>query len=236
MDTITLGSLYLDGQSLQIESAQLCSSSKFTLGYSVPGRTIRWVPVNGALFCTQNLLTNVSWDTLNELRLIRGAICVIDGFVFRCRVPHGGISSSDQCEWADAMDGGKKLFRWADAYSWCQEDSASYPGCKVCRGYGYPYEFYQACSSMKDQQIGWRPVLEPIGFDVRAASVPGCELIVWEPDRCTKGVLREITEYDLILDRAENQSPSLDTTVIIERANIQCVQIGDMTPPCKRVK
>lgn len=235
--TITLGSLYIDGQPVQAGTQY--NQQTFEIGDLMPKYPLSWVPVLGAFFCTWNLLTNISWNDLDRKGLIFGGKVQIDHFSFRCRVPRGGSANTDLSEWNVAMEidyGDNALWHWKDMYSWCQEEAASDPSSRVCRGGNWPHEQYRVRPGSWFPSCGWRPVLEPIGY----SGVPdrvlqvGHDLLIWDGNTCIRGTLEEETPYDLILSSwpiwgAEKDGfykTLSDDAVAVDKASIKCLQVG----------
>lgn len=82
---IKLGSLYLDGQPVEI-GADYAPGQSIEVGKTIPGKEISWVVVNEMLIADRCILTNVSWNDLNACNLIFGKCIIIEGYHYQIRL------------------------------------------------------------------------------------------------------------------------------------------------------
>ena len=73
---------------------------EFGLGDTVPGMEIPWVKPDGMeIFVSQKvLLCKVSWNNINACGLLSKPV-MIDGKLYRCRLPYIGKNAKDKDEW-----------------------------------------------------------------------------------------------------------------------------------------
>ena len=79
---IKLGSLYLDGQPVEI-GADYAPGQSIEVGKTIPGKEISWVVVNEMLIADRCILTHVSWNDLNACNLIFGKCIIIEGYHYQ---------------------------------------------------------------------------------------------------------------------------------------------------------
>lgn len=148
---------------------------------AVSGPPITWIKPNGLnLFIADRvLLTCVSWNELNENGFAQGKQVEYNGQRFLCRLPQLGIDEGIPCEWTDVLSvtgGDNSLWHWtdmffwgSDAVPWRKSAIRAISGC----GLGSTCHWDYAAESEIAEDVGFRPVLEPLGA-VRAA--PNCNL------------------------------------------------------------
>ena len=238
--TISLGALYLNGEPVR-PGVQFdrWKHGTIMLGNTVPKMSIQWVPVGGTLFCTRNLLTDISWDRLSLLKFVYGSQIILDGFHFNCRIPKTGpltYPESKDNEWDQAMavkNGDNILWHWKGIHSWCQEPHSQ--RMRFVRG-GISADDRQAWPTSACSGCGWRPVLEPIGTPMKTGNSlqAGQKVFVWSCGQCLYGSLLEVTPYDLVITPL--WTPALKTgnwfsfcggDIAVDRKSIRCLQVEE---------
>lgn len=69
----------------------------------------------------------------------------------------------DAVDLADRSGVHNRLWNWVGAHSWTQTPYENLSTARCCRGYHSANYFYLNTQSHRHEDIGWRPVLEPIG-------------------------------------------------------------------------
>lgn len=234
--TILLGSLYLDGHPTRPGIPYTKTNGAIIkLGNSDSAVPIPWIPVGESLFCTWNLLTEISMATLVSSYLTSGKRFTIDGFLFSCSIPFTGSKMENkENEWNRAMaveNGDNVLWHWRGVRSWCQEQDPSHLSNYWTRGDMSPLTWLSQMATATTC-CGWRPVLKPVK-EYQVQPQIGQELIVWSNDCCIRGKLMDMTEYDMLLGSAvygmghQNNlfMRMSDGTMVIDRSRINGIQI-----------
>ena len=202
VQTLKLGSLYLDGESIAPE-AKYQPGQIVSFGEAAPNMAISWVPVNGMLIADRCLLTHISWDDLDAQSLVFGKEVTAQGFKFKIRLLKVGSEEDVPNEWGEALDtvgDNNTLWHWKDEFFWGQESVSEVALLRAYRGYDSARYLYWDRSSFRYANLGFRPALIPLFVDSSALS-PGQEILVmgYGYDGCVVGELMDITKYDLIL-------------------------------------
>jgi hypothetical protein len=157
-----------------------------------PAARLSWRPTTaGVLVCDRVILMRVSWADLEAVGLVTGRDIVLDGQRWRCRLIEGGdafakpgdgrAGASGPTEWdrliaADAPPEAQRgpasealrlgahntCWHWVGAYSWTALPFAGDAAKRVCRGFHAPQFFYLNTVDHRHEDIGWRPMLEPL--------------------------------------------------------------------------
>lgn len=202
VQTISFSSLYSGDEPLWPWAAHdRRIGQPFHIGDSIPAAEIPWLVVDGSLFCQWNLLTAISLDELSGMKLVADPCLVVDGFPFLLRLPFGmragkkGKVEFDQA--LEALDAAGLDGHWAATYSWCAEMRSG--NTWTARGWDRPAEVLSFPRDER-QACSWRPVLEPVRASGGGKPCAGEELFFWSRTSCVRGVLRDLTPYDVILD------------------------------------
>ena len=132
----------------------------------------------------QSLKNNISWDQINNARLVYGTTqrtVSINGRSYRVRLLTGGEASPGTgSEWNELLyrvhaEQPESKSNWETfdtnetnitsgngRYVWCQETPSSKPTEHVYRGYYGVAPWHTIASSYSTTNIGWRPVLEQV--------------------------------------------------------------------------
>lgn len=193
--TFEMGSLYLNGRPVSINSAY--KSGPLSIGDTNPKKKLKWIKVNGLLIGHRTLCRGVGWRQLHEANLIYGHPIIIGGTHYFCR------SLKDAKEWNDALTatidfrGENPWFVDTKAF-WAQQAHPSKEGihCTVdCSGApNYHHERFQL------EGVGFRPVLEPLSPAVDLTrDLIGLEVRAYGPTGPIAGIVSDFSDYDLIL-------------------------------------
>lgn len=82
---IKLGSLCLDDH-LMAAGREYIPGQRISIKDTKPGNELCWVVVNGLLIADRCLLTNISWDNLEQQGMVFGKQLCIDGAKYLCRL------------------------------------------------------------------------------------------------------------------------------------------------------
>lgn len=159
---------YSEGSSISIEEA----------GQDEP---IIWIKPEGLnlLVADRVLLTCASWEDLDRNGLVNGKIINIGGQRFRCRLPYMGAEEQDASEWSEVLNAAGEedsLWHWKGMFSLAVEAHKTPKvdvKCRVVRGCNSANFFSHVGIAMRHMNIGFRPVLEPLGVE---APKPNCKL------------------------------------------------------------
>ena len=229
VQTLKLGSLYLDGESIAPE-AKYQPGQIVSFGGAAPDMAISWVPVNGILIADRCLLTHISWDDLDAQGLVFGKEAKVQGFKFRARLLRVGSKGGGPNEWDTALDAvgeDNGLWHWGERYFWGQEFVRGSASGRACRGCRSARRWDWSNPSYQGVNLGFRPALEPLSNDLSALR-HGQEVIAIGRDGCVVGNLINMTQYDLLLRPKTNEVtgvPSFatntrDGTLAVDRSKI----------------
>lgn len=240
MKTKKLGTLYFDGKPQEIGGSY--NGEKISFGPTVPGKEIKWLKVRGLLVADRCLCNNISWDDLNDQGFAFGTIISINNQMYLCRCIKVGARDDASNEWDKIVDfvGEKNEYlHFVGMDFWGQEESIFHTNGRACRGItarGW-------CVNMSDSRrldLGWRPILEPLGPTPRTPEeLVGKEIKICGPEGLSlTGKLVSADEYDLVLNMVtplfwsldevlEEDCPWLresDDQAIIDRASVSWVR------------
>jgi len=128
-----------------------------TFGDTVSGKELNWVKVSDALFiCDRNLWNYISWDDINGMGYMTGTTVTIDGQTFTLRC----LTSDEWDTYVSSHTTNGDPFYWRNCYSWTQTASGSF---RVLRGNLSASFSRNNVPSYRDNNLGFRPVLELVG-------------------------------------------------------------------------
>ena len=175
-DIRKFGTLMLHGMPMQVPEKPFhngdvigYNGTDFEISDTVEGKELTWLKVGELWVCDRNILTGVSWDTLNAKGYVFGKEITIDGHKYKVRCLTGSDGTEDSygagCdnEWdrfMDEYDEDNDLTHYEDIYTWCKEVDCDYSvyrsirGCDSARNYGG----YVATGTYTN--IAFRPALE----------------------------------------------------------------------------
>ena len=87
------GTIYIGGGPVAPGSEYPGGGKKIEKRDTVPGKEITWLLFDGKLVADRNILTFVSWDTLNENHLVSGQQMYFSGETWTTRLVKGGSAS-----------------------------------------------------------------------------------------------------------------------------------------------
>ena len=204
METIELGSIYLDGQA-RSPGCFSEESSDVTVGNTVRGKALEWAQYKDLLVATHCACFSVSWENLNRVGLITGTPVVIDGSAYLCRSLKLGATPQEFCEWDNILNklgNDDKIWDWRGNKFWGQESSASLPIYRVLRGGPDPTHWWSYPAATRVTNIGFRPVLEPLsGKPAQPADLLKKAVVAYGPlGIAIRGKLVDFDGYDLVID------------------------------------
>lgn len=137
---------------------------EFGLGDTVPGMEIPWVKPDGMeIFVSQKvLLCKVSWNNINACGLLSKPV-MIDGKLYRCRLPYIGKNAKDKDEWkaiASTTHRDTDFWGFGQIGFWGQTLYGANTNQEVATTRGFGFQAYSPKTRL--DFIGYRPVLEPI--------------------------------------------------------------------------
>ena len=202
---IKLGSLYLDGQPVEI-GADYAPGQSIEVGKTIPGKEISWVVVNEMLIADRCILTNVSWNDLNACNLIFGKCIIIEGYHYQIRLLQIGTDKAKPNEWDAAVEivgEDNRLWNWKWTYFWGQETPACGPIAneytRAYRGYSFARTWSWAGSGLRRSDVGFRPVLVPLNTKQFTPALLGQRVMIWGGQNIVNGYLEQVTDYDVLL-------------------------------------
>lgn len=228
------GSVYFDG--LAAHPGFYCNTGNFVIGDTVDGMELRWIQMGNMLVADRCVCLGISWDTLNSMGYIFGHPISIDGQPYLCRsLKVGTEETTDFSEW-DALlniESANAIIHWKNIYSWGQELLKGRPERRAVRGFITAHNWTHRDSTYQRQDIGFRPVLEPLASDLSDITV-GSNMKVYGPHgQIVEGVLTNFTDYDLAMT---TESSDFDLSgwavqcgeeVLVSRSSI--LGIGEVT-------
>ena len=227
---IKLGSLHLDGHPVEI-GTEYVPGQAISIGDTITGKEISWVPVNRMLIADQCLLTNVSWDDLNAQNLVFGKEIPIGGFLFTVRLLQVGAEKGVPNEWDAALDEvgeNDDIWHWKDSWFWGQESMRA--SHRALRGYYSARNFNWDSSGDRYATLGFRPALGPLLSDTLGNTRSGEKLMLWGSQNIVFGCLEELTDYEVVLSDWDGTlsgdfgSRISHGRIVIDRAAISGIQ------------
>ena len=139
-------------------------NSEFSLGDTVPGMELPWVKPDGMdIFVSQKvLLCKVSWRNIDAYGLLNKTI-MIDGRLYRCRLPYIGENPKDKDEWkaiASEVHRAPEFWGFGHVGFWGQDCYGGGSESEFATTRGFGFQAYTPNTRL--DFIGYRPVLEPI--------------------------------------------------------------------------
>lgn len=144
-----------------------------TIGDSVPGCLINWIPVGDFLIANRNLICDISFIDLDQLGFINGKTVFVDGKRYLCRVPrfrfeaHDGEELFDEWQAAlDVVEPSYEVIHFSTYHSWGvgrHNNSGMHEnelGAFVVGG-SSPYEMLRREPGVSGRYLGFRPILFP---------------------------------------------------------------------------
>ena len=199
-NTIKLGSLYLGGHPVEIETKYVPGQA-IKIGDTITGKELSWVAANGMLVADRCLLTHISWDDLDAQDLVFGKEVKIQGFRFTARLLKVGSNEGVPNEWDAALDTVGEddgLWHWKNKFFWGQESVSESASSRAYRGYSSARYWNWHYSSRRYAFLGFRPALELLPTDPSALR-RGQEVMAIGRDGCVVGNLVGENQYDLLL-------------------------------------
>ena len=166
---IWLGSLYFNHKAQKPGTSYYEKDGSITIRNTAKGKEISWLPLDHMLVAQRCVCTNVSWNQMDENRLIKGTITKIDGRDYLCRsliTEPNAIFRSEWDRFVDEYEGSGIDIQWK-IYTIGQEISKDrgIPGLMdMCFVRGYLSSRYDSLvgTSIQHHGTGFRPVLEPV--------------------------------------------------------------------------
>ena len=124
-------------------------------------------PAYDLFMADMNILDSVSWEKINEKRIVFGNSPVFNTN-YKLRIPSGGTSGNTSGgtppsnEWDMILMNGNTIKNWSGKNTWCQDGDASN---RVTRGSTSGFRWSIIKDYMIDKSVGWRPALEVLKAD-----------------------------------------------------------------------
>lgn len=195
-----LGSIYLDEKPVKPGWVYGRSTAAISLGDTVYEKAITWISTCGLLIANQSLLKKVSWNDLERNGLVWGKEIVIDRLRYRVRLMKQ-LPDEQGNEWDNALEdagGNNDMWHWRDNPFWEQDGPCEETALRITRG-GHLAHSLRCCRpNSRQDNVGYRPVLEPITVPM-GDDLIGEDLLVWtDSGGMVTGRLVEHTSYDLV--------------------------------------
>lgn len=181
-DVFKLGALYL-GNNIQYvpkqpkEGGDIPKYDQISTLFILPAKpeeSITWIKPHALnLFVADRvLLTNISWYDLNKNGFVQGNEILLGGYRFRCRLLRLGEEQWAPNEWFQALDLTKddvfgdddRIWHWDGVYFWGADSVPAMALTGITRGRKSSRHWGKFYAPYHDPHIGFRPVLEPLGF------------------------------------------------------------------------
>ena len=192
---IKLGSILLDGLHTK-------PGSKYQPGQTIDfgnGDSLQWIVVNDMLIADRPLLTNISWNDLNQQNLVLGKEVIINSQLFHCRLLKVGVEKGVSNEWDDALDiigESNDLWNWKDAFCWGHETPAEHASHRVGRGCHSVRYWSWSPTNFRSERVGFSPALVSLPSDNLVAGDTVCAI---GSQTILYGKLVDLTRYDAII-------------------------------------
>lgn len=137
---------------------------------------ITWIKPNGMnIFVADRvLLGNITWNRLKKDGFVAGKEIVINNQRFSCRLPRLRATDNVErqgkilslCEWDKILNetgDNDFIWNWKRAYFWGTESWGNKKTTAMFCGYHTPTFKHQAATTQKNEYLGLRPVLDPLG-------------------------------------------------------------------------
>lgn len=174
-DIFKFGALYQGGEVQNIPQAPTSTGDvpryngkeSILIGPAKSNESITWVKPHGQnlLIADRVVLSAISWDDLNQNGFVNGVVVILGGQRFRCRLLQAGTISGGPNEWDHALDETCEkdyLWHWDEMSFWGVGETKQAKRC-VVRGY-YSARFCGTEETItRNENVGFRPVLEPLG-------------------------------------------------------------------------
>ena len=202
-EVVKLGSLYLDGQPKK--AGAFCINNQISIGSTVLDYELQWVKLsNGLLIADRSVCVNVSWKQLNDAGLVFGTPVTIDGETYLCRCLKVGAEEDEPNEWDTALDEigrDTSIWHWGDDFFWGQEVADHNELFRVLRGYYAARGRSQYTVSYRDDYLGFRPALEPLGSEpCSPETLIGKTILLYGPRGVSlEGRLQDVDDCDFVL-------------------------------------
>lgn len=243
MEKQIFGTVYFDDVPVDVGSS-LGEGKRFSIGDSIREKTIRWIKAGPLLVADRCVCMNISWNQLDELGLVRGALVQVDGQAYQCRCLQAGASMpngqtgladfEDLGEWGAVLQAcGKRdaTWHWKDQYFWCQDTPNGYVVTRIVCGSRSPRFKGGFRSDDKQETVGFRPVLEMIPTKVELSKdLIGDRLEVsLSHGAALIGKLVSFDDYDVVVEPTgiPLRAPILllpSGEVVVSRENITMLQ------------
>lgn len=167
---------------------------------TVPGKEIYWVVSPDGLWISKvPLLSCISWADLEALGFVDGKLIIVDGKVAICRLLR---ITETQNEWTtafDAVEGPTSLWGPEGMGFWSEKHGDGW-GTRIGGPYGIR-NHDPIGRNIRSQEMGFRPVLDFVvhNRDISETMI-GKTIVMRSGNSIASGTLREITDYDLILE------------------------------------
>lgn len=185
LQKFTEGRIYLDGipqrlPTVATEHGDIPSyvqGQTISVGNTCDGGGITWIkaPDKNLFIADRVLLSNVTWHDLNRAGFVDGKLVSIDGKLYRCRLMRGGLGASKQSEWEQLIKSTTEendVWNWHDMFFWGEDIADHNIEQRVLGGYISATNWTSDFGDIRSDDIGFRPVLEPIVFDNPFSSIP----------------------------------------------------------------
>lgn len=202
MEIKEFGTLRLDGQPRPFLTQH--NSEKISLGDSIDGLSIPFLMWTDRLWVsTWTICLGVSWNSLNEVGFIYGKPLKIDNTPYLCRSLRVGQSHKVENEWDDILNrfgDDDSLWHWKNMCFWGQERAQSNPTQQAWRGFYSAHHWECQYGAHTGITYGFRPVLKKLPANPEVSDeLIGSHLQIYGPNGNICGVLREYSDYDLVL-------------------------------------
>lgn len=229
---IKLGTLYVDDEPQSGCPGNVLEKS-IAIGDGVRGKKIEWLSIGSRLVARDVLCTNVSWDALDKQGLIKGKIVTIDGKSYICRsLRVGGNVEDKENEWSDIVQkvgDSDEVWGSRDLRFWGQDSYSGYPVFRIILSPNPEHLFSYGFADAFNNQLGFKPVLEPLEDASKLDTLLSAEVDVALPFATIRGTLVSVDDYDICI-QAEADIPfdcayaiAHDGMIVVKRSFVSWV-------------
>lgn len=164
-------------------------------------KPIRWAWVYGLWVARDLVLTNVSWNQLNQYGLTTGKDIEISGVKYQVRCPQLGTDYEQSNEWDAILKeaGERDRFNYMlDGWFW---------GLDTCPGGWHPIRNGGWVPREGSLDANFRPVMRPIIIEPDNSWTGATLQVLSKSGEAIVGVLDEVGDYDLLLSNVARAPP-----------------------------
>lgn len=156
-------------------------------------KPIRWAWAQGLWVARDLVLTDVSWDQLNQYGLATGKEIEISGVKYQVRCPQLGKEDEQPNEWGAILQEAGERDRF------CYMLEGRFWGLDTCPDGKHPLRAGHWASRDGSLAANFRPVMRPITIEPDNCWTRATIQVLSKSGEVIVGILEEVDDYDLLL-------------------------------------